>query len=322
MIEVGRAVVPTRVPEPPRSRRRLPPTRPRDHARPAREGAQRRARTPRLPDAAVGGRVGRGGGRLPDRAGVQRRARRAPAQARRRAAPADTDRDAIVERQFPEGDQFLFITARDGTGLDVAFVDPDAGGPESAAALEEPADPGGLTIARVALEPDGTEAEATFLLSALASLAERVRLVGRRQGGRSGGGTRAGLLAVRGSARRAGPDRVPRPPRSRDGDGGTARCAPLLGAGGPLDRAAPAARDAPARAHGRARRSRRARGERCDAHGTGGQVRGCGRLRSFRPGARDDVRRLGRRPRDADSQKRRRRTSSCSMSPGWAPTRC
>ncbi len=37
---------------------------------------------------------------------------------------------AIVERQFPEGDQFLFITARDGTGLDVAFVDPDAGPPE------------------------------------------------------------------------------------------------------------------------------------------------------------------------------------------------
>ena len=34
---------------------------------------------------------------------------------------------AIVERQFPEGDQFLFITARDGTGLDVVFVDPDAG---------------------------------------------------------------------------------------------------------------------------------------------------------------------------------------------------
>ena len=36
---------------------------------------------------------------------------------------------AIVERQFPEGDQFLFITAREGAGLDVAFVDPDAGEP-------------------------------------------------------------------------------------------------------------------------------------------------------------------------------------------------
>ncbi len=82
---------------------------------------------------------------------------------------------AIVERQFPEGDQFLFITARDGTGLDVAFVDPNAGEPESATAAEEPVDPGGLTVARVALEPDGTEAEGTFLLSALASLGERVR---------------------------------------------------------------------------------------------------------------------------------------------------
>ncbi len=81
---------------------------------------------------------------------------------------------AIVERQFPEGDQFLFITARDGTGLDVAFVDPNAGEPEPAAA-EEPADPGDLTLARVALEPEGTEVEATFLLSALASLVERVR---------------------------------------------------------------------------------------------------------------------------------------------------
>jgi ATP-dependent Clp protease ATP-binding subunit ClpC len=82
---------------------------------------------------------------------------------------------AIVERQFPEGDQFLFITARDGTGLDVAFVDPNAGEPEPESSADEPAEPGGLTIARVALEPDGTEAEAAFLLSALASLAERVR---------------------------------------------------------------------------------------------------------------------------------------------------
>ena len=81
---------------------------------------------------------------------------------------------AIVERQFPEGDQFLFITARDETGLDVVFVDPDAGEPEPEA-VEAPADPGDLTLGRVALEPEGTEAEAAYLRNELALLLERVR---------------------------------------------------------------------------------------------------------------------------------------------------
>ena len=80
---------------------------------------------------------------------------------------------AIVERQFPEGDQFLFITAREGAGLDVAFVDPNAGEPEPAAA-EEPVDPGDLTLAGVALEPEGTGAEAAFLRGVLAAIVERV----------------------------------------------------------------------------------------------------------------------------------------------------
>ena len=65
--------------------------------------------------------------RLPDRAGLQRRAGRTAAEAGGRAVLLTRIATAIVERQFPEGDQFLFITARDGTGLDVAFVDPDAG---------------------------------------------------------------------------------------------------------------------------------------------------------------------------------------------------
>ena len=76
---------------------------------------------------------------------------------------------AIVERQFPEGDQFLFITARDGTGLDVAFVDPDAD--EAAPAATAAA---GLTLASVALEPQGSEAEAAYLRSELDMLVERV----------------------------------------------------------------------------------------------------------------------------------------------------
>jgi ATP-dependent Clp protease ATP-binding subunit ClpC len=88
---------------------------------------------------------------------------------------------AIVERQFPEGDQFLFITARDGTGLDVVFVDPEVGEPEPApepaveALVEEARARGELTLARIALDPEGSEAEASFLRTELAALAERVQ---------------------------------------------------------------------------------------------------------------------------------------------------
>jgi ATP-dependent Clp protease ATP-binding subunit ClpC len=77
---------------------------------------------------------------------------------------------AIVERQFPEGDQFLFITAREGAGLDVAFVDPDAEEPAAPA----PVPAGELTLARLALEPEGSEAEASFLRAELVGLAGRV----------------------------------------------------------------------------------------------------------------------------------------------------
>ena len=90
--QVGGAVVPPGVPQPPRPRRRLPTARTGDHARPAREGAHRRAAPARLPDATVGGRVGRGRDRLPHRAGFQHRARRPAAQAGGRAVPADPDR--------------------------------------------------------------------------------------------------------------------------------------------------------------------------------------------------------------------------------------
>ena len=58
----------------------------------------------------------------------------------------------IVERDFPAGDQFLFITARDSGRLDVHFVDPDAD--DSAPAAPEDSDTS-LTLARVALDPGG-----------------------------------------------------------------------------------------------------------------------------------------------------------------------
>ena len=79
----------------------------------------------RVPGAAVGGRVGRGGAGLPARARVHRRAGRAPDEARDRAAPARRRwRSRSSSARFPEGDQFLFITARDGAGLDVAVRRP------------------------------------------------------------------------------------------------------------------------------------------------------------------------------------------------------
>ena len=72
-------------------------------ARPAREGADRRAAAARLPHAALGGRVGRGGDRLSDREGVQRRARRTAAEARRGAASPDSPRGGDRRAHLPRG---------------------------------------------------------------------------------------------------------------------------------------------------------------------------------------------------------------------------
>ena len=69
---------------------------------------------------------------------------------------------AIVEHHFPEGDQFLFITARDGERLDVSFVDPDAD------VLSPPAAPSaGATpqLEALVIDPRG-EADAVSLLVA------------------------------------------------------------------------------------------------------------------------------------------------------------
>ena len=77
----------------------------------------------------------------------------------------------IVERKFPEGDQFLFITARDGAGLEVAFVDPDA---DDAAPVPPGVAGTSFSVARVALDPEGSTAEAVFLKGELAGIAEQV----------------------------------------------------------------------------------------------------------------------------------------------------
>jgi ATP-dependent Clp protease ATP-binding subunit ClpC len=67
---------------------------------------------------------------------------------------------AIVSRSFPEGDQFLFITARNDR-IEVTFVDPDAEEPEPEPA-EAPA-PQSSRLEELVLEPVGGAGEIEFL---------------------------------------------------------------------------------------------------------------------------------------------------------------
>jgi ATP-dependent Clp protease ATP-binding subunit ClpC len=77
---------------------------------------------------------------------------------------------AIVERKFPEGDQFLFITARKDAGIEVTFVDPDDDEPKAPAVTRT-----SLTPASIALDAHGSEEEAACLKAALERLGERLR---------------------------------------------------------------------------------------------------------------------------------------------------
>ena len=77
----------------------------------------------------------------------------------------------LVERRFPEGDQFLFVRS-DGRGIQVEFVDPNAPLPIPVAPLE----PGieGPSLARMILQPTGAPEEATVLVAELARVRERL----------------------------------------------------------------------------------------------------------------------------------------------------
>jgi ATP-dependent Clp protease ATP-binding subunit ClpC len=76
--------------------------------------------------------------------------------------------NAIVSRTFPEGEQFLFITARNGA-IEVAFVDPDAEEPVTDVVQAEPeAD----RLERLVAEPAGGPAEVEFLKAEAARLRE------------------------------------------------------------------------------------------------------------------------------------------------------
>ncbi|HWS52757.1 MAG TPA: AAA family ATPase, partial [Pyrinomonadaceae bacterium] len=98
----------------------------------------------------------------------------------------------IVNHQFPEGDQFLFVRAADdGDALAVEFVDPDAppagGSAETAAAAaapdeELPADGGGeLSLERIALDPRGAREEVCYLQGRFAEVAGRAEDEGWRR---------------------------------------------------------------------------------------------------------------------------------------------
>ena len=157
--QVGRPLVQAGVPQPPRPGRRLPAARARDHARAAREGADGRARAARLPDAAVGGRVGRGGSGLPDRAGLQRRARRAAAQAGGGAARAHPDRDRDRRAPVPRRRPVPLHHGAGGHRARRGVRRSGCGGPGRRRSVPD----GELTLARVALDPEGSEVEAAFL---------------------------------------------------------------------------------------------------------------------------------------------------------------
>ncbi|HEX8191160.1 MAG TPA: AAA family ATPase, partial [Pyrinomonadaceae bacterium] len=94
----------------------------------------------------------------------------------------------IVNHQFPEGDQFLFVrSSPDAQSLDVQFVDPDA--PARGEAADEEADELSfdeeaareLRLESVALDPKGTPEELRFLQEQYDEVAARVEADGWRE---------------------------------------------------------------------------------------------------------------------------------------------
>jgi ATP-dependent Clp protease ATP-binding subunit ClpC len=75
----------------------------------------------------------------------------------------------IVERRFPEGDQFLFIRS-DGKAIQAEFVDPDGDAGESAPAEAAPVSGERVPLAAMILSASGTAAEVRTLGEELASI--------------------------------------------------------------------------------------------------------------------------------------------------------
>lgn len=94
----------------------------------------------------------------------------------------------IVNHQFPEGDQFLFVRAAgDGAALAVEFVDPDAptpGGPAPPPAADEELPPevaAELSLAGIALDARGTREEVRYLQGRFAEGSARAEDEGWRR---------------------------------------------------------------------------------------------------------------------------------------------
>jgi ATP-dependent Clp protease ATP-binding subunit ClpC len=80
--------------------------------------------------------------------------------------------EAIVEHQVPQGDQFLFVRARNGSAIDVSFVDPDAPETEAVATEEREEKP---RLESIAAGASGSPDEVQFLAGEFNSLAEALR---------------------------------------------------------------------------------------------------------------------------------------------------
>ncbi|MDZ4698244.1 MAG: AAA family ATPase [Rhodothermales bacterium] len=79
----------------------------------------------------------------------------------------------IVNHQFPEGDQFLFIRSR-GDGLDVEFIDPDQPDPEPPATRSGKSAGQKFSLEPLVLEPAGTRAEVDGLFDRYEALEDRI----------------------------------------------------------------------------------------------------------------------------------------------------
>ena len=86
---------------------------------------------------------------------------------------------AIVEQEVPEGDQFLFVTASGGEGIDVTFVDPDA---EPEAEVVDVGEPAPADLRGLARSPRGDGASVRFVLDELARVQDEVEELQVRKG--------------------------------------------------------------------------------------------------------------------------------------------
>lgn len=81
--------------------------------------------------------------------------------------------ETIVERRFPMGDQFLFLS-RNGDQIHAQFVDPDNPEPDTAVAVQQISHAEKLDLRNIALEAKGTVYEFQYLETRLADFVARM----------------------------------------------------------------------------------------------------------------------------------------------------